>query len=630
MKKAVWVEDSAPGVVSFNENDVSFMGAGVSKTRITVFVFIAFLLIVILLGRTFQLQLFQGASWRMLAERNRLRIQPISAERGIIFDRWQTPLVTNVPNFRLTLRAQDLPRAATERENQIRTIGDTIGVSTEKIDSVLEAFSKFRYASVVVKEPVTYSEAVNIYLKSGLFPSLTIERGAKRFYVTGVPGHQTPIPESFAHVLGYVGRISPEELETRSSVYFPTDRIGKTGVENTVESVVRGVSGQRDVEVDAQGTERRTVSVIEPQPGNNVVLTIDLALQRELERTVKNALARSGKQRAAAVAVDPRDGSIRALVSLPAFDANLFSDGISTDAYGALTGNTNHPLLNRAVAGQFPSGSTIKPFFSAAALQEGIITPDTKVLSTGGLQIGDHFFPDWKAGGHGVVDVRRAIAESVNTFFYEIGGGYGQQAGLGPERMKKYLEYFGFGKKTGIDLPNEQSGFLPSPGWKKETKNEQWYIGDTYNMSIGQGDVLVTPLQMAYGVAAIANGGTLWEPRLIDSERTVGGGVIYYEPQARSKIPVDDKWLQVVREGMRQTVVAGSARSLNTLAVPVAGKTGTAQWSSTKSPHAWFVSFAPYGDPQIVVVILVEEGVEGSVVAAPAAKEFYDWWGKNK
>jgi penicillin-binding protein 2 len=287
----------------------------------------------------------------------------------------------------------------------------------------------------------------------------------------------------------------------------------------------------------------------------------------------------------------------------------------------------NQPMLNRAVAGQFPSGSVIKPFYAAAALQEGLVTPTTTIVSSGGLQIGKWFFPDWKAGGHGVTDVYKAIAESVNTYFYIIGAGYGDREGLGPERMKKYLEYFGFGRSTESGIGGEASGFLQSPEWKKEQMGEQWYPGDSYNMSIGEGEILVTPLQVVVGLSAIVNGGTLWKPRLLDYTIGVDGSEVVARSEVEAKVPIDERWLAAVRQGMRQTVTAGSARSLQQIqGLSIAGKTGTAQWSNTKAPHAWFEAFAPYESPEIVTVFLIEEGKEGSSVAVPAAKEFYSWW----
>lgn len=620
-----WPEDVAP--LASDTLGQRFLGTAVSVGRSRVFVIIAGLIFTGLFLRVAYLQLWQGGAWRAVAEQNRLRWQPIIPERGIIFDAQLRPLVSNAPNFRLTLRAQDLPRDAAARETTIRALAQTINLPEEKLQQILQAFSRYKFSAVTIREGISYEEAVAVYLQSGNYPGLTIERGAKRYYAVGNPGELTTAPFSLSHVLGYVGRVSPEDLDRLSGQgYFPVDSVGKTGVEAAYENVLRGTPGQREVEVDSLGAEHRTTAVHEPVPGSDLALTLDVEIQRALERSLRNGLARAGRRRGAAVAVDPRDGSILGLVSLPAFDNNAFANFISTEDYSQLINDPDQPLLNRAIAGQFPSGSTIKPFVAAAGLQEKVITPTTTVLSIGGVQVGKWFFGDWKEGGHGVTNVYKALADSVNTFFYILGGGRNGEGGLGPERIKKYLEFFGFGRLTKLILPGETAGFLPSPEWKEQQKGEPWYVGDTYNISIGQGDVLVTPLQMAMGVAAMANDGTLWKPRILSWRRTADKQIFATPAVVAAKVPVDSAWLEVVREGMRQTVTSGSARSLSALSIKVAGKTGTAQWSLQKAPHAWFTSFAPYVNPEIVVVFFVEEGKEGSTVCVPAAKEFYTWW----
>lgn len=620
-----WQEDVAP--MASETLGQRFLGTAVSVGRSRVFVIIAAVIFSGLLVRVGYLQLWQGAAWRAVAEQNRLRLQPIIPERGIIFDAQQRPLVSNAPNFRLTLRAQDLPRDATAREKTIRALAQTINLPEDKLQQILQAFSRYKFSAVTIREGISYEEAVAVYLQSGQYPGLTIERGAKRYYAVGQPGALIAAPLSLSHVLGYVGRVSPEDLDRLSGQgYFPVDSVGKTGVEAAYESFLRGIPGQREVEVDAVGAEHRTTAVSDPTPGSDLTLTLDVAIQRELELALRNGVARAGVRSGAAVAVDPRDGSILGLVSLPAFDNNAFANFISSADYNKLINDPGQPLLNRAIAGQFPSGSTIKPFIAAAGLQEKVITPTSTVVSTGGVLVGKWFFGDWKEGGHGVTNVYKALADSVNTFFYLMGGGKNGEGGLGPERIKKYLEYFGFDRLTGVAIPGETAGFLPSPEWKEQQKGEPWYVGDTYNISIGQGDVLVTPLQMAMAVAAIANDGTLWKPRILAWRRTADKQIFATPAVVAAKVPVDSAWLEVVRAGMRQTVTSGSARSLNTLPIMVAGKTGTAQWSSQKAPHAWFTSFAPYANPEIVVVFFVEEGREGSAVCVPAAKEFYTWW----
>jgi penicillin-binding protein 2 len=282
-------------------------------------------------------------------------------------------------------------------------------------------------------------------------------------------------------------------------------------------------------------------------------------------------------------------------------------------------------MFPRAVAGEYPSGSTFKPFVAYAALSEGLVDAHSSFVSTGGVRIGQWFFPDWKAGGHGVTDVRKAIAESVNTYFYIIGGGYNDFTGLGVKRIREYAEKFGFGSKMGVDLPSEAPGFLPSKDWKQEAKGERWYVGDTYNLAIGQGDVLVSPLQMATATAKVANGGKDITPRVVEE--------IDGEPTAPPSVPdiedLDERAMQIVREGMRRTVTVGSARYLQTVPTPVAGKTGTAQTPGDKPTHAWFTGFGPYEDPNITLAVLVENGGGGSEVAVPLARDIFNWWFEN-
>ena len=264
-------------------------------------------------------------------------------------------------------------------------------------------------------------------------------------------------------------------------------------------------------------------------------------------------------------------------------------------------------------------------------MEEGVINENTSFLSTGGLRIGEWFFPDWKAGGHGTTNVRSAIAFSVNTFFYYIGGGYGDFKGLGLTGLVKYSKLFGLGDLTGIDLNGEAAGFVPTSAWKETTKNEPWYIGDTYHFAIGQGDVLVTPLQVANYTAALANGGILYQPHLVskilDSNNQVVQEIL---PKVIRKDFISAQNMNIVREGMRQTVVSGSGRYLNSLPVSAAGKTGTAQWSSKKANHAWFIGFAPYENPELAITVLVEEGVEGSTIAVPIAYDIFNWYFSNK
>jgi len=299
------------------------------------------------------------------------------------------------------------------------------------------------------------------------------------------------------------------------------------------------------------------------------------------------------------------------LLSFPTYDNNSLND---EQFWQKLSTDKNSPLINRAIAGLYPSGSIIKPVIALGALEEGLIDNETTVLSTGGIKIGKWFFPDWKPSGHGRVNLVDALSWSVNTFFYYIGGGYEGFEGLGPEKINFYLKSVGLGEKTGIDLPNEKAGFVPSKEWKEKTRNEPWYIGDTYNLSIGQGDLLVTPLQVANYTAAIANGGTLFEPSILkDSSKIIKEKIFKKEN------------IDLVKLGLRAVVTRGSAQSLSSLGISVAGKTGTAQVEGA-SPHAWFTGFAPYPNPQIVITVLIENGGKGSNLAVKITKEILQYY----
>ncbi|KKQ53958.1 MAG: Peptidoglycan glycosyltransferase [Parcubacteria group bacterium GW2011_GWA2_38_13] len=435
---------------------------------------------------------------------------------------------------------------------------------------------------------------------------------------------------SLSHILGYLGKINNEDIKKNNN-YDGTDSVGKIGLEYEYESFLMGSKGREQIEVDAIGKEIKKIADIQPIAGNNLILTIDSDIQSKLEELLSKALEKTKKTKGVAIAMDPMNGEILALVSLPGFDNNIFSKGISQEELQKILSDESRPLYNRSIYGLYPSGSTIKPVIAAAALQEGVITQWTQINSVGGIRINQWYFPDWKIGGHGLTNIKKALAESVNSFFYYIGGGYEQFEGLGLDKLLSNFRLAGIGSQTGIDLPGESEGLIPTKEWKEEVKKESWYIGDTYHLSIGQGDLLVTPLQVANWTSMISNGGILYQPRLvlkiIDNNNKI---IKKIEPAVLQKNAFSEENLDIVKQGLRDTIVYGSARSLSDLPIKVAGKTGSAEWSSKKPTHAWFTSFAPYPDPKIVVTILIEEGGEGSSVAAPVAKEFYLWWSQNK
>ena len=575
------------------------------------------------LARAFTLQVLSGGSFRARAEQNRVRAVREDAPRGIFYDRANRPLVANVPSFAVTMVGADLP----EEDAALASIRDTLfryGLSADEWRTAVAAARATPFETLVVTDRLSYEQAVMLAVEEPRLAGVSVRITTRRSYLPG-DGDASVI----AHVLGYDGRISAEEYATRKRQgYALQDRIGKTGLEASLETTLRGSPGSRKIEVDAFGREKRTLSRESARAGTSVRLTIDLEAQQALARALARGLRAAGAKRGAALAVDPRSGDLLALVSLPAYDPNAFAAGITEEAFAALMADADRPLYPRAVVGQYPSGSTIKPVVAAAALAEGIVTPSTQLPSTGGIWYQKRwFFPDWKPGGHGPTNVVKALAESVNSFFYLVGGGDEKRTGLGPDRLAAYDRRFGFGSPLGIELPDESPGLIPDAAWKRATKGEDWYIGDTYHLAIGQGDVLVTPLQIAMMTAAVANGGTVWRPRLVAATHDPSGDVWTNAPTRKIAENADlaDE-LAVVRTGMRSAVTVGSARSLGTLAVHVAGKTGTAEWNDAKRPHAWFTGYAPAEEPEIVVTVLVEEGGEGSSAAVPVAREFLSWY----
>lgn len=614
-------EDADRALPEFREH---YIGNALSRNKVIMVGVLGWILLAFLYWKIGAIQIADGRSHLLAAENNRTRTFAQPAARGILYDRNGVSLVENVPTFAIAISPRDIIPYPDRRAK----LQQLLGIDTEAANELFGAPQLTGRDSLIVKDAVTYEEAVRIQAAAADIPGLYVQSTFTRNY-------QLDKAASLSHVLGYTGKMNAQEWQqildqgtTRADrAYSPTDRVGKSGVEKTYEHLLRGTYGKVLTEVNAQGRPGRQVSAVASVPGTGVYLTLDIQVQAQLEIAMKNAMHKLGKKRASAVAIDPRSGAVLGLVSLPAYDDNLFSKGIKSDAYAALLADPDMPLFNRAISGRFPSGSVIKPFVAAAALQEGIITKSTTFLSVGGLQISRWYFRDWRPGGHGVTDVRKAIADSVNTFFYIIGGGYEQTEGLGAERIAAYLQQFGFGSKTGIDIQGEFAGFIPSPSWKQEAKNERWYIGDTYNFSIGQGDLLVTPLQMAVATAAIANGGTLYKPHLLYAlgDSTSQPRVVE-KPVVLNSNMIDAQHLQTIREGMRMTVTDGSGYRLQAARVAVAGKTGTAQWSNVYQPHAWFTGFAPYESPRIAIAVLVEEGEEGATIASMIAADFFVWW----
>lgn len=627
-----WVEeayiDSSDYELARTDNK-NYLGLGVSGRALVFFLITIYFFLGGLLAYAARIQIAEGGDYLSQAERNRLHVNYLPAPRGIIYDVRARPLVKNIPDFDLYITPADffsLPPAAETKLAWLRQrlTATEMGNRLDKILNIKPEAKEYR-DMILLAEGMDYEKSLRLKIESANYPGVVLETSAKREYFSPV-GNQAG--SSLAHILGYTGQIDAKEFAAlRRDGYLLNDNIGKVGIESVYEKSLRGKFGREQLEVDAAGKAIKIIARDEMLRGNSIFLSIDADIQSALERGLQNQMAAMGKRRGVAIAMNPNNGQIMAMVSLPAFNNNLFSQRLDSDKLAALFTDENKPLFNRAVSGEYPSGSTFKPIVAAAALEEGVISENSSFVSVGGIRIGEWFFPDWKAGGHGITNVRKALADSVNTFFYIIGGGYGEFEGLGMERIKKYAEMFGLNALLGIDLSSEKPGFLPTKAWKEEAKKERWYIGDTYHLAIGQGDLRVTPLQVASYTAAFANGGTLFRPSLVSRylDQQNKQEVVTKPEIIRSNF-VSEKSLNIVRQGLRQAVTLGSAKILNSLPVTSAAKTGTAQWGENKIPHAWFTCFAPYNNPEIVLTVLVEEGVEGSGITARVANEFLNWY----
>ncbi|MCR4256143.1 MAG: penicillin-binding protein 2, partial [Candidatus Uhrbacteria bacterium] len=532
--------------------------------------------------------------------------------RGIIRDRQGRILADNIPRFQITMTPVDLAVDAAEMESDVSLASRVLGRSVHDLLPIAYATGSARDEANVIAEQLSYRQAMDFTIAWPDLQGFSLEVAARRRY----PWSKDI--QSLSQVLGYVGKLSPEEYqERRDKGYRRADEIGKSGLERGYETFMRGELGTRTNEVDAHGRVKALVGEEEALDGRDLSLALDIDLQKAAEQALLRGLERAEVERGSAIALDPRTGEVLAAVSWPSYDNNVFSGGVSSTVYQSLIEDERQPLFPRAWAGMYPSGSTVKIIISVAALAEGIVNVNTRILSVGGIGVGPWFFPDWKAGGHGPTNIRSAIAWSVNTFYYTVGGGYESFVGLGVDRLSDWFRRFGLGEPTGLDVPGERPGFVPSREWKEKEKGERWFVGDTYNLSIGQGDLLVTPMQVAAYTAAVANGGYRIEPHFARTGTSTD----------RGERLADASVIEIVRLGMRDCVTYGSCRALSVMPFPIAGKTGTAQWHSEKDYHAWFTSFAPFEDSEIVVTVLLEEGGEGSESAVPVAREILQaWW----
>ncbi|MFA5925717.1 MAG: penicillin-binding protein 2 [Parcubacteria group bacterium] len=610
------IEEVSHSNSSVDPQEAPSIGKPISEEGLRLLKFLVFFVFVFLAGRVFFLQVVKGDYYTEMSKENRTRYVLINAPRGIVYDRNGKKLVRNIPSFDAVAIPADLPKDASERAKEEREIASFLGMNDQGVSVIVESQDLNSFNPILIKENVSEEEALIFSERKSHLSGFMLDQTAVRYYEDG---------NYFSSIMGYSGKITKEELE-KNPDYYMTDYVGKTGLEASYEKYLRGVSGKQKVEVDSSGNIKKNLGVDSPVNGDDLHLTLDADLQKKIQDSLQNMLSTTGTKTAAAVAIDPRDGGILATVNLPSYDNNLFAKGISQEDYQKLITDEDKPMFNRSISGEYAPGSTFKPLVAAAALQEGTINAGTTLNCPGEINIGSYRFPDWKT--HGAMDIRNAIAESCDVFFYAVGGGWGDIPALGIDRIKKYADLFGFGSPLGIDIPGEASGLIPNQEWKQNRFNEKWYVGDDYHCSIGQGFDTATPLQLADMTATVANGGKVYQPHVVGgivkpdgSEEKIGSKIINQNFISPSN-------MNVVREGMRMTVSSehGSAMQLNDLKVAVAGKTGTAQFGGEGKTHGWFISFAPYDNPEIAMAVLVEGGGEGHSTAVPVTKEVYKWY----
>jgi len=578
-----------------------------------------------LAAEAFSLQMVSGRNFFVAAQENRFASRTVYAPRGIIRDRRGEELVKNIPSLGLVF----------DRERFLAGGGDVKKLVRE-LSGLLARPPGFFIALGFPEDGNTEKLPPRIFISRDLDREETVAIASRLYSLPGIEifesfrrVYRDPYPLS--HLTGFVGRVSPEDIRVKPEL-SGEERTGKSGLELFYDGTLVGTSGKKIVEVDSRGVETRYRLTSEARQGGDLDLTIDGALQRTVYDLLQSYTG--GRKGASVILLDPRSGAVRALVSFPGYDSNSFGQALDPKEFAAVLNDRLTPLFNRAVAGEFPSGSTIKPMIAAAVLEEGIIDPNKKIYDPGYLEIPNPYRPgdvtrflDWRA--HGWVDFYDAIAYSANVYFYTVGGGYRDQPGLGIGRIRRYAASFGLGSRLGIDLPGEKPGLVPDPEWKKiaEPNDPDWRIGDTYNVSIGQGGMSATPLQMVSLTAAIANGGTLWRPYLVEKVRDPDGKTLERHTAEEIRTGLAKKeTLQRVVAGMKKTVTVGTARLLAQVPVPVAAKTGTAQNVPGKPPHAWVTAFAPADDPEIAVVVMVEHAGEGATVAVPITNEILKWY----
>lgn len=595
-----------------NKNDV--MGI----FRIRIYTAVVLILFSVLCGRLWYLQIIQGHTYLVQSEENRIRLLRIKSPRGIISDADGFALVRNRPSFNVFLIREDveaLGYTKTEKqaalEETAERLEELLPISKDDIITKVKKSTRPKFEPILIYRDVNLKTVAYLEEHKIELPGVIVEVEPLRYniYESGA-----------SHVVGYLGEIDEEQLKSFPDAY-QGDLIGKSGIERTFNLYLSGKAGGKQIEVNAHGRELGVISQKNPIPGDNITLTLNLHIQLLAEEAL-------GDQSGAIVAINPQNGHILAMVSHPAFNPNLFAGGISSEEWKRLVNNPGKPLRNKTIQNHYAPGSTFKPMIGSALLQNHVVREHDALHCSGSVSLANTTKKCWKAGGHGNVTIKQAIEQSCNVFFYRAG------LELGIDELARYAFSYGFGAKSGIELPNEEPGLIPTRDWKQETIGDRWYPSETMDAAIGQGFITVTPLQLANMTAAIANGGHLYRPMIVNKITAANGDPIQeYEPTLIGKIPVDERNLKIIREGMQMVIHGdrGTGRAAKLEEVKVAGKTGTAQVVRLQQSvqedlpeqlrdHAWFICFAPVEKPEIAMAILVEHGMKGSQSAAPVAK----------
>jgi len=565
------------------------------------------LILIILLVRLWDLQIMRGSEMKRLSEQNRIRIKKVVAPRGVIYDRKGRILADTRPSFNIYITHEDIKNF----DQTIDGLVSLLNISKEEIMERLEAAKGLPPSfPVKIKSDISMDDVAKIEANRVYLPGVNIQIEPKRFYHYG---------KMFAHMIGYVSEISDDELKKKEyKDYSPGDYIGKYGLEKAYEAYLRGIDGEKRVEVDSRGREVRTLEQKDPVPGNSIYLNVDLDIQAVIDKALEN-------RRGGCIVVDPKTGGVIALVSRPAFDPNKFASGITKQDWQAIALDKAHPLQNRVIQGRYPPGSTFKIVSALKGLELGMINERTTFSCRGGFPYGGRVFRCWKKGGHGSVSIHRAIVESCDVFFYNLG------LRLGVDRIHEMSDIIGLGRVTGIDLPGEKDGLVPSTKWKKKTYGQPWFEGETVSVSIGQGAVWLTPAQLVQLASFVANEGINYKPHIVNRIVSPEGKVLKtFEPVINANVKLKKDTIRLVKEGMKGVVNEGSGTAYGSRLenVSMSGKTGTAQSVGEKGrnlgDHAWFIAYAPSDNPSVAISVLVEYGGHGSSAAAPVAKMVTD------